>query len=80
MKTLMTVYHLRRQLRLQSQELRRAQREAQAHQLQQMDDFAARAQAQHQAHVQQLAYDSERLISEAEGPPELLAALRKQLH
>jgi len=73
------MFHLRRQVRLQAQELRRVQREAAAAQLQALDDFAGQMQARHQAFVQQLA-DQERLITQAEGTPAELEALRKQLH
>jgi len=73
------MFHLRRQMRLQAQEVRRVQREAQAAQLAAMDAFAQQMSAQHQAFVRTLA-DNERLIAEAEGPPDELASLRKQLH
>ena len=73
------IFHLRRAMRLQAQEARRVQREAAAVQLAAMDEFAAHMQAQHQAFVRQLA-DQQHLLTEAEGPADELAALRKQLH
>lgn len=79
MSTRQPMFHLRRQMRLQAQEIRRVQRETQAAQLAAMDAFAEHMATQHRVFVQQLA-DQERLIAEAEGPPEVLAALHKQLH
>ena len=80
MKTRLPLFHLRRQLRQQGQELRRAQRQAEAAHLAALDSFADQVAAQHQAFVARLAADQERLTKEAEGPPELLAALRGSLH
>ncbi|HMN55618.1 MAG TPA: hypothetical protein PKE15_00090 [Ottowia sp.] len=78
------LYHLRRSLRQQAQETRRLQREAAAVQAAElaasMDAFAEDMAAAHRRFVQQQAADQQRLITEAEGPPEVLFAMRKQLH
>lgn len=74
------LFHLRRSLRQQSQELRRAQRAVVAQHLAALDAFAEQMADKHQACVAQVATDQERLLTEAEGPPALLAALLKQLH
>lgn len=74
------MFHLRRHLRLQAQEARRAQRSADAGEIAALDAFAQQVADQHQAFVARIAADQQRLITEAEGPPAMLAALRKQLH
>lgn len=74
------LFHMRRQLLQHSQELRRAQRAVVAQHLAALDAFAEQAADKHRAYVAQVAADQQRLLTEAEGPPAMLAALLKQLH
>lgn len=80
MKTKLPLFHLRRSLRQRDQELRRAQRAAVAIRMSELDAFADQVAAEHDAYVARLPADTQRHIVEAEGPPEVLYALRKQLH
>lgn len=75
------IYHLRRALRQQPQERRRAQREAAAVQLAALDEFAAQLAARHRAFVLGITQQSTQAAqTDPESPADTPDPLPEQLH
>lgn len=73
------MFHLRRSIRLQGQETRRAQRQVAATQAAAVQQFAKELAESHNAAVRDLIAH-EQAMADSAGTPEELAELQKQLH